>query len=78
MYDEFAGPTCLPSLSAQQVRGCGVMKATVSPGLSMAVLPFPNPYGMLRIGRRGLNNPYGFWLFWLFASLFLLVVKTLA
>ena len=50
----------------------------VSPGISMAVIPCPNPYGMLRIGRRGLNNPYGFWLFWLFALLFLLVVKALA
>ena len=70
MYDEFAGPTCLPSLFAQQVRGCDVMKATVSPGLSMVVLPCANPYGMLRVGRCSLKDPHGFWLFWLFASPF--------
>ena len=47
------------------------------PWNSMVVLPCPNPYGMLRVGRRGLNNPCGFWLFWLFISLFLKVVKPL-
>ena len=43
----------------------------------MSILPCPNPHGMLRVGRCGLNNPYGFWLFWLFRSLFLMVIKPL-
>ena len=45
---------------------------TVSPGLAMAVLPCANPHGILRFGRRGLKNPCGFRLFWLFDSLFLM------
>ena len=39
------------------------MKATVSPGISMVVLPCANPYGVLRVCRCGLKDPHGFWLF---------------
>ena len=70
MCDELAGATCLSSLCAQRVRGCSDIKATVSPGPSMAVLPCANPHGKLRVGCCGLKDPHGFWLF---TSLFFIV-----
>ena len=47
----------------QGVQGCDDMHATVSPRLTMAILPFENPYGVLRVGRCDLKYPHGFWLF---------------
>ena len=61
--DNGAGATHLSSVAAQGVQGCSDMHATVSHGLTMAILPCANPYGVLRAGRCGLKDPQGFWLF---------------
>ena len=58
-----AGATRLSSIATQGVQGCGDMHATVSPGLTMAILPCANPYGVLRVGRCDLKDSHGFWLF---------------
>ena len=56
----------------------GPLPAYGKPGITMASSSLLVPHGIMWFGRRGLNNPYGFWLSWLFVPLFLLVVKTLA
>ena len=54
------------------------LQVTGKPGFTMALSPCPNPCGLIWVGRRGLNNPYGFWLLWLFNLLFLMSIITLA
>ena len=56
----------------------GPLPAYGKPGITMASSSLLVPHGIMWFGRRDLNSPYGFWLFWLFVPLFLLVVKTLA